>query len=164
MSEILNLGELIKNNSEIFEIDNQVRNYEEQIKNQDKYFDWQKPNVEVAQKNINELLKKREVKAKVVLENIKTVVNNLYSNFGEQYFVYYSNDDRFIQIHRNKCDGYKIWTNGNDLKFEECKNFKKSIKIANSKIEEVRTDIDYSCRKCQPSWNLTALKKALLEF
>jgi len=161
MHEILNINELINYNSEIIGIDHQISNHKKEIQSQEKYYDFQKPSIEYWQRNINKLLEERDLVVKSITESTKSIVNYLNNTFGNEYFVYYSKDDRFIQIHRNNCDKYKSWVNGSDLKSIKCKSFGEANDKAHSIIKEVITDISDDCIECKPYLNLQSILKSI---
>jgi hypothetical protein len=159
-NEIKNIKQII--NSSVSNIDSNIRHYEWQINNQGRYYDCEKPSIEVAQKNINELLIKREIEAAVIIEDTKTKIVELSNKFGEGYFVGYSKEEgRYIGVHRENCDYYKTFTRGNNIKFKKCKTYNSACKIASSLIGEIQTDISTGCTECQPWWNLPAIKKSI---
>ena len=104
MHEILNIKELIDNNSEIRVIDNEISYYEREIKYQIKYYDFEKPSVEYLQRNISKLVCERDLVVKSIIESTRLLINKLSDKYGENYLVHYSKEDRFIQIHRNNCE------------------------------------------------------------
>lgn len=159
MTEITNIKEIIDSGVSI--IDMQIRNYEWQINDQGNYYDWEKPSIENAQKNINELLKQREIEASLIIENTKSIVDEMSLKFGEGYFVGYSKEDRYIGVHRENCNHYKLFKKGNNLSFKKCNTYNSACKIASSLIKEVQTDISTDCTECQPWWNLPSIKKSL---
>jgi hypothetical protein len=161
MNEKLSINELINYNSEIIGIDHQISNHEKEIKNQEKYYDFHKPSIEYWQRNINKLLEERDLVVKSIIERTKSDINKLRDKYGEEYFVHYSKDDRFIQIHRNNCDKYKSWVNGSDLKSIKCKSFEEAKDKAHSIIKEVITDISDDCIECQPYLNLQSILKSI---
>lgn len=160
MTEILNIQEFIDSDSDIVSIDNQISCFEREIQHQEKYFDFQKPSIEYLKNNINKLLLERGVLNKSIVERAINMVNKLYNKFGDEYIVYYSKDYRFIQVHRNKCEKYKNWVKGNDLKINQCKSFEEAIQKAHSKIKET-TDISDDCIECQPYLNLQSILKSI---
>jgi hypothetical protein len=161
MNEKLSINELINYNSEIIGIDHQISNHEKEIKNQEKDYDFHKPSIEYWQRNINKLLEERDLVVKSIIERTKSDINKLRDKYGEEYFVHYSKEDWFIQIHRSNCEEYRIWVNGSDLKSEKCKSFKDAKIKANSLNKDVITDISDDCIECQPHLNLQSILKSI---
>jgi len=161
MNEKLSINELINYNSEIIGIDHQISNHEKEIKNQEKDYDFHKPSIEYWQRNINKLLEERDLVVKSIIERTKSDINKLRDKYGEEYFVHYSKEDWFIQIHRSNCEEYRIWVNGSDLKSEKCKSFKDAKIKANSLNKDVVTDISDGCIECQPYLNLQSILRSI---
>jgi hypothetical protein len=161
MNEKLSINELINYNSEIIGIDHQISNHEKEIKNQEKDYDFHKPSIEYWQRNINKLLEERDLVVKSIIERTKSDINKLRDKYGEEYFVHYSKEDWFIQIHRSNCEEYRIWVNGSDLKSEKCKSFKNAKIKANSLNKDVVTDISDGCIECQPYLNLQSILRSI---
>lgn len=160
MQEVKNIQQII--DSGLSSIDMEISYYERQITNQGDYYEWEKPSIENAQKNINELLKKREIETALIIENTKTKIAELSNKFGEGYFVGYTKEEgRYIGVHRENCNHHKLFTRGKNLKFKKCKTYNSACKIASSLIEEIQTDISTGCTECQPWWNLPAIKKSM---
>ena len=161
MHEILNIKELIDNNSEIRVIDNEISYYEREIKYQIKYYDFEKPSVEYLQRNISKLVCERDLVVKSIIESTRLLINKLSDKYGENYLVHYSKEDRFIQIHRNNCEQYQSWVKGNDLKSKKCNSFEEAKDKAHSIIKEVITDISDDCIECQPYLNLESILRSI---
>jgi hypothetical protein len=161
MNEKLSINELINYNSEIIGIDHQISNYEKEIKNQEKDYDFHKPSIEYWQRNINKLLEERDLVVKSIIGRTKSDINKLRDKYGEEYFVHYSKEDWFIQIHRSNCEEYRIWVNGSDLKSEKCNSFKDAKIKAHSLNTEMVTDISDRCIECQPYLNLESILRSI---
>jgi hypothetical protein len=161
MDEILNIKELIDNNLDIKVIDGNISVYERELKNQLKYFDFEKPSVEYLERNIGKLVSERDLLIKSIIESTRTLINQLNDKHGDNYFIHYSKEDWFIQIHRSNCEEYRIWVNGSDLKSEKCKSFKDAKIKANSLNKDVVTDISDGCIECQPYLNLQSILRSI---
>lgn len=160
MTEITNIEQIIE--SEVYSsIDSVIRAYQWQIDNQDKYHDWNKPSVAMAQYHINELMKKRELEATLIIEKTRLTIDELMSYFGNNYLVIYSKEGGYLSIHREKCEHYKLYVKKNDATFIKCKTFEVANKKAYSVIGEVQADIHNGCIECKPFWNLSSIKKSL---
>jgi hypothetical protein len=161
MDEKLNIKEFIDNNLEIRVIDNEISNYEMELTNQLKYYDFEKPSVEYLQRNIGKLVSERGLVIKSIIDSTRTLINKLNDKHGDNYFVHYSKEDWFIQIHRSNCEQYKSWVNGSDLKSEKCKSFEDAKFKAHSLNKDVVTDISDDCIECQPHLNLQSILRSI---
>lgn len=161
MHEILNIKELIDNNLDIKVIDSDISAYERELKNQLKYFDFEKPSVEYLERNIGKLVIERDLLIKSIIESTRTLINQLNDKHGDNYFVHYSKEDWFIQIHRSNCEQYKNWVNASDLKSEKCKSFEDAKIKAHSLNREVATEISNGCIECQPYLNLESILRSI---
>jgi (p)ppGpp synthase/HD superfamily hydrolase len=160
MTEITNIKEIIDYG--VSTIDTQIRLYERQIKNQGDYYDWERPSIEVAEKNILELLKKREEESTIIIEDTKIKIAELSKKFGKGYIVSYTKEEvRSISVHRENCNHIKISTSRNNPKFVKCETYKSALNIAFTLIKEIYTDIGTGCTECKPWWNLSAIKKSI---
>ena len=59
-------------------------------------------------------------KSRIGIENTLFTIDELSSKFGDLYIVSYSKKPKYIGVHREKCEGYKSWLEGNTLKFKKC--------------------------------------------
>jgi len=160
MTEITNIEQII--NEGVYTTDSMISLYKRQINNQGSYYEWERPSIKVAEKNILELSKKRELEVAVIIEDTKTKIAELSNKFGEDYFVGYSKEEgKYIGVHREKCNHYKLFTSGKNVNFKKCKTYNSACDIASSLIEEIQTDISTGCTECQPWWNLPAIKKSM---
>lgn len=160
MNEISSIDQLIEN---IPTIDSEIRLYELQIKNQDKYHDWEKPNMAELQKKLKILIDQRKIESNIIIENAKARIQELSNKFGISYFVCYSNYDenKYIGIHREKCEYFKKMTDESKVKFKSCKSYTEGLTIGFKLIKNIQTDISTDCQDCVPYWNLNAIEKSL---
>lgn len=154
MFEILNIKELIENQLEIRVIDNEISFYNKELVDWVNYYDFQKSRIDYLQRIINQLRVERDLLVKSIIEKTKLDIKKLSDNYGKDYFVYYSKEDRFIQIHRDNCEKYKSYSSDINLKSMKYKTFEESKCYAHSLIKEINTDISDDCKECKPYMNL----------
>lgn len=88
-------------------------------------------------------------------------VDELISKHGNTLLVVCSKEERYIGVHRDKCEYYKKYVRNDTSVFKRCSTFENAIAVAYSLTEEIKTDIDSRCSKCKPYWNLLSIKKSL---
>jgi hypothetical protein len=159
MTEIVDIVQII--DSGVYSIDNLIRHYQWQIDNQGKFYEWEKPNIENAKNNISQLLKQRESETNLIIENTKTVVDELSSKYGVNYFVVYSKDEKHIGVHRERCENYNRWIKKHEPSIKNGRTYEDVVKISFTLVQEINTDITSDCEECKPFWNLPSIKKSL---
>jgi hypothetical protein len=156
MDEKLNIKSLLNLNTEISYLNTQLELYEAEIKNE-----INDSKLEFLNKELYTLTNKRNEEIQLYIESIEDKIKNIGTNYGEDNLVYYSIEDRFIQIHRSNCHQYKNWIKGKDLKSKKCKSYKDAQNKAKLIIKEVLTDIQDGCTYCAPELNLNSILNSM---
>lgn len=99
---------------------------------------------------------------RLIIDETISLIEELNKMFGPTFFLAYTNsDEKYIGIHRDKCERYKNFTKESKVMIKKYKTYTEAYISADRLCSKIQTDVSSRCTKCRPEINLQALLKSI---